>query len=93
MGDQFAALLRVVQIEHRQRHVLHFQRGRIAEHQHLDDGRADEQEAGVGIAQRLDEFLPQHVPDAREGLQNFIPASRVIQNSRFQIQKLPSHSG
>jgi hypothetical protein len=25
----------------------------------------------VGIAQRLDEFLPQHVPDAREGLENF----------------------
>ena len=66
MGDELATLLRVVQVEHRQFHVLHFQRGRVAKNKHLDDGRANQQEAGVRVAQRLDELLPQHVPDARQ---------------------------
>ncbi len=66
MGDQLAALLRVVEIEHRQLDVLHLQRGGITENHHLDDGRANQQQAGVRVAQRLDKLLPQHMADARE---------------------------
>ncbi len=65
-GDQLAALLRVVQVEHGQFHVPHIQRGRVPEDQHLDDRRAEQQPARMRVAQRLDELLAEHVTDARE---------------------------
>ncbi len=63
---QLAALLRIVQIEHGQRHVFDVQRSRVTKHEHLNDGRAKEQPAQVWVPQRMDEFLPHHVADAPE---------------------------
>ena len=66
--NKLAAVLRVVAIEHGDGNVLHFKRGRVAEHQHLDDRRNEEHETRARIAQRLDEFLHHHALDAFPGL-------------------------
>jgi hypothetical protein len=51
----------------------------------LDYGRANEKEAGVRVAQRLDELLPQYVPDTPNGLEES-HSSLSPKDSRFKIQ-------
>src|SRR5512146_2322501 len=69
--DQVPALLAVIEIEHRDRHVAHLEGRRVAEDHHLDDCRSEEHEARLGVAHELDELLDQHLAQPAE--HRFVP--------------------
>ena len=65
-GDEFATFLAVIQVEHGRWHVIDLECRSVTEHQHLDDGRAKQDEPGAFVAKHLDEFLDQHLFEARQ---------------------------
>ncbi len=57
--NQFAALLAVIEIEHHRGHMMNLKGGRIAEDQHLNQRRTNQNEARPLVAEDLDELLDQ----------------------------------
>src|SRR5208282_4926735 len=60
-GDEFAALLAMVQIEDHGGDMVDLESGGVAEHQHLDYRRAEEQKTSALVAEDLDELFDQHL--------------------------------
>ena len=81
-GEQFAALLAVVEIEHNGWDVINLEGGCVSKDQHLDNRRAKEQEARALVAEDLNEFLDQHLLKALQHSFSFLYAS-FLWNARM----------
>ena len=63
---KFAALLAVVEVDDHGGDIVNLKGGRVAEDQHLENRRPDQDEARALVAHDLDEFLDQHLLQASE---------------------------
>ena len=73
MRDELAALLTVIEVEHRRRHVVDLEGRRVAEDEQLDERRNDQAEARIAVAPELLELLDDEIENALPHL--LIPVS------------------
>src|SRR5208283_5760189 len=59
--NKLPALLAMIEIKHRSRHVVHFEGRRVAENDHLNERGDDEAKAGLTAAPELQELLQHQI--------------------------------
>src|SRR5579862_6085757 len=82
MRNQLAAFLAMVEVQNRGGDMTHLKAGCVSEDQHLDNRRTDQREARARIAQHLDKFLDDQLPDA---LKTFLHTHKLFLKDRTAI--------